>query len=143
MKYDEILITAAETVNVRGQNYGDVDFMFETAANLATLMIGKPITKYEITTVLEAVKLARRRVNPLMDDNYVDGINYTAFSGYFAKEAFIAPAQAPEAQPTVEDDIAAMAKRFAPIKKDTPNAQFDVKFDGSSTSVSVKPSEGY
>jgi hypothetical protein len=140
MRYDAILMTAAETVNSRGKNYGDVDFMFETAANLATLMTGKAFTKYEVTTILEAVKLARRRVNPLMDDNYIDGINYSAFSGYFAKEAFVA---ADTAQSTEEDDIAAMAKRFAPIKQEnTHDKNYQVSFDGTSTNVAVKSGNG-
>ena len=139
MRHDQFLMAAAETVNTRGQAYGDVDFMFETAAQIATLLIGKPITKYEVTSILESVKMARRRVNPLLDDNYVDGINYATFSGQFAKEAFIAPAGA---QPTVEDDIAAMAKRLAPIKQENANEKYQVSFDGNSTTVSVKSSDG-
>lgn len=137
MKHEDILMHCAVTVNERGKEYGDIEFMFETAAMIATLVLGRDVTKYEVTTILEAVKLARRRVNPLLDDNYIDGINYTSFSGQFAKEAFTAPESA---QPTVEDDIAAMAKRFAPIKKETSNAQYDVKFDGTNTVI--KPSEG-
>ena len=141
MNHKDILMHSAVVVNDRGEQYGNPEFLFEVAAQMATLITGKQLTKYDITSVLEAVKLARRRVNPLLDDNYVDNVNYTAFSAQFSGEAFTA-ADTP-AQTTEEDDIAAMAKRFAPIKKDTPNAQFDVKFDGSSTSVSVKPSEGY
>lgn len=137
MKHDDILMHCAVAVNERGKAYGDVNFMFETAAQIATLMTGREFTKYEVTTILEAVKMARRRVNPLLDDNYIDGINYASFSGQFAQEAFTAPNSA---QPTEEDDIAAMAKRFAPIKKETSNAQYTVQFDGSSTAV--KPSEG-
>lgn len=140
MRHDQILMAAAETVNSRGVGYGDVDFMFETAAQMATLLLGKPITKYEVTSILESVKLARRRVNPLLDDNYVDGINYATFSGQFAKEAFIAPEGA---QSTVEDDIVAMAKRFAPVKQENTNDKnYQVSFDGNSTSVSVKPGDG-
>jgi hypothetical protein len=137
MNHKDILMHCAVTVNERGQDYGDVNFMFETAAQMASLMTGETFTKYDITTVLEAVKMARRRVNPLLDDNYIDGINYASFSGQFAQEAFTAPNSA---QPTEEDDIAAMAKRFAPIKKETSNAQYTVQFDGSNTAV--KPSEG-
>ena len=138
MNHKDILMHSAVIVNERGQDYGDPEFLFEVAAQMATLITGKHLTKYDITSVLEAVKLARRRVNPLLDDNYVDNVNYTAFSAQFSGEAFTA---AMPAQPTEEDDIAAMAKRFAPIKKETSNAQYDVKFDGTNTTV--KPSEGY
>lgn len=70
----------------RGQDYGDPTFMFETAAKIASLILGKDFSPYDITTILEAVKLARRRVNPALDDNYVDQINYTSFSAAFAED---------------------------------------------------------
>ena len=139
MNHKDILMHSAVVVNERGQDYGDPDFLFEVAAQIATLITGRHHTKYDITSVLESVKLARRRVNPTLDDNYVDNVNYTAFSAQFASEAFTAGSPA---QPQEEDDgAAAMAQRLKPIKKDTSNAQYDVKFDGTNTVI--KPSEGY
>ena len=132
MDYKDILTRCAMTVNVRGVSYGNVDDMFSNAAQIASLITGRKFTKYEITTVMEAVKLARRRVNPLLDDNYIDGINYTSFSGQFAHEAYGGT------QTTKEDEeTAALAKRLAPLtKKDEINAKLSVNFDGSHTSVS-------
>jgi hypothetical protein len=138
MNHKDILMHSAVVVNDRGEKYGDPEFLFEVAAQMATLITGKHLTKYDITSVLESVKLARRRVNPTLDDNYIDNVNYTAFSAQFAGEAFTAGSPA---QPTEEDDVVAMAKRLAPIKKETSNAQYDVKFDGTNTTI--KPSEGY
>lgn len=111
MTYDDIISSAAATVGQRGKNYGGVTDMFEKVAHVAGLITGKTYSKYEITTILEAVKLVRRSVNPLVDDNYIDGINYMAFSALFAKEAFAAPALA---QPASEDDTPAGAKRKSP-----------------------------
>lgn len=134
MKHQDILSTSAAILNDRGAAYGNEDFMFSTAAQIATLLTGQQFNKYLITSVLEAVKLARRRVNPLLDDNYIDGVNYMAFSGQFAKEAFTAPNGVYDS----EDDIAAMAQRLAPIKKDTSNAQnLSVNFDGISTTAVI------
>jgi len=139
MNHKDILMHSAATVNERGEQYGSPEFLFEVAARMASLITGKELTKYDITSVLEAVKLARRRVNPMLDDNYIDNVNYTAFSAQFADEAFTAGYPA---QPEEEDDgAAAMAQRLKPIRKDTSNAQYDVKFDGTNTVI--KPSEGY
>jgi hypothetical protein len=90
----------------RGQDYGDPTFMFETAAKIASLILGKDLSPYDITTILEAVKLARRRVNPALDDNYVDQINYTSFSAAFVVNEF-------------RDTTAAAAKR----PQETSNAK--------------------
>ena len=113
MNSQDILRTAANIYNERGKQYGDVAFMFDTAAAMATLMTGREFSSYDITTVLEAVKLARRRVNPSNPENYIDGVNYMTFSGQFAK---LPPAPVP-APISIEDDIAQFAKKFAPVRE--------------------------
>jgi hypothetical protein len=134
MDHKDILTQCAMTVNVRNVSYGDVDDMFANAAQIASLITGRKFTKYEITTVMEAVKLARRRVNPLLDDNYIDSINYTSFSGQFAHEAYGGTHSTKE-----DEELVALAKRFSPqTKKDDVNAKLTVKFDGNHTAV-VQP----
>jgi hypothetical protein len=110
MNSQDILRNAASIYNERGKQYGDVAFMFDTAAAMATLMTGREFSAYDITTVLEAVKLARRRVNPANPENYIDGVNYMTFSAQFAKLP-----SAPIAASIVDDGIAEFAKKFAPI----------------------------
>ena len=110
MNSQDILRNAASIYNERGKQYGDVAFMFDTAAAIATLMTGREFSAYDITTVLEAVKLARRRVNPANPENYIDGVNYMTFSAQFAKLP-----SAPIAASIVDDGIAEFAKKFAPI----------------------------
>jgi len=118
MNSQDILRNAASIYNERGKQYGDVAFMFDTAAAMATLMTGREYSAYDITTVLEAVKLARRRVNPANPENYIDGVNYMTFSGQFAKLPS-APATFNTAVPNmplaaeVEDDIKEIAMKFA------------------------------
>lgn len=117
MNSQDILRTAANIYNERGKQYGDVAFMFDTAAAMATLMTGREFSSYDITTVLEAVKLARRRVNPSNPENYIDGVNYMTFSGQFAKLP-VAPAfSAPAAAEILDDGIAEFAKKFAPVRE--------------------------
>ena len=109
MNSQDILRNAAQIYNERGKQYGDIEFMFDTAAAMATLMTGREYSKYDITVILEAVKLARRRVNPANPENYVDGVNYMTFSGQFAKLP-VSPIS------IVDDGIAEFAKKFAPVQ---------------------------
>jgi hypothetical protein len=112
MNSQDILRNAASTYNERGKQYGDIAFMFDTVAALATLMTGREYNKYDVTVIMEALKLARRRVDPSNPENYIDGVNYMTFSGQFACH------ENPNRIPTIEDDIAEFAKKFAPVVKE-------------------------
>lgn len=127
MKHTDILYAAADTLNHRAEIYGDAEPLFGDVAALVTIALGKPFTKYDISVVMECMKLARRKVSPLLEDNYIDQVNYTAFSAQFAVEAFT---------PTPEEDTAAPATQLSP--KETLNAQnIDVHFDGVTTLVTA------
>ena len=141
MHHKEILTTCLTILNQRAQSYGNEDVLFEVASQIASLISGRDYSKYDISLVMEAVKLARRRFDPLLDDSYIDQINYTAFSAQFAKETFTrAAATIPE------EDTAAHATRPWPVTTETTNEQnIRVHFDGDSTSVVSlvpKPVEG-
>jgi hypothetical protein len=111
MNSQDILRTAASIYNERGKQYGDIEFMFDTAAAIATLMTGREYNKYDITVIMEALKLARRRVNPSNPENYIDGVNYMTFSAQFARAGVPTP-------PSIEEDIAEFAKKFAPVNRE-------------------------
>lgn len=140
MQHRDVLTKCMEILNDRAKTYGNEDNLFDTAAQLASIMSGMNYSKYDISLVMECVKLARRRHDPLLDDSYIDQINYTAFSAQFAKEAFTKATQ------ISEENIAAPATRPYPVTTETTNENpVRVHFDGVSTSVFgvvPKPSEG-
>ena len=121
MNSKDILYKAAEIFNERGQNYGDIESMFKDAATMASIVLGKEITEYDITTIFEMVKLRRRRENPRLADNYIDNVNYTAFSAQFALNG------------NDGDKSAALAQQ--PIEEVSNAQNIHVHFDGVSTSV--------
>jgi hypothetical protein len=88
MQHRDVLTTCVNTLADRAASYGNEDDLFNTAAQIASLLIGVNLSKYDISVVMESVKLARRRFDPLNEDSYVDQINYCAFSAQFAREAF-------------------------------------------------------
>ncbi len=126
MDHKDVLYKAAELLNVRGADYGDIESMFEDTAQLASIVLGKDIVAYDVTTILEMIKLRRRRSNPKLADNYIDNVNYTAFSAQFALndpegEKIAAVAPQPEVGESYAQDII-------------------VNFDGVSTTVIASPS---
>ena len=86
MNHKDILKECERILEERGGSYGGEDFLFNLIAQMATLITGRKHSKYDVSVVLECVKLARRRVNLGLDDNFIDQINYTAFSAQFAAE---------------------------------------------------------
>ena len=84
---------------------------FERAATIASTILGKQITIFDLAIIMTAIKLSRITSTQTLDDNYIDGINYLAFAGQFSTaEEQISVA--------LEEDIAAMARKFAPRRPD-------------------------
>lgn len=81
----------------------------ERAATIATTILGKQITVFDLAIIMTSIKLSRILSSQTLDDNYIDGINYLAFAGQFSTaEERVAVA--------LEEDIAAMARKYAPRK---------------------------
>lgn len=79
-----LLAEAGSLLAERGAAYGGIEDSFERAAAIASLKLNKPITAYDVATVLESVKDARKALNPTHRDSHIDGINYSAFRAAFA-----------------------------------------------------------
>jgi hypothetical protein len=82
----EMLTQAAELIQERGQNYGEIENNFQLIADLFSLRVGRPFHPYEACILLECVKDARMFATPMFVDNYLDGINYRAFAALFAED---------------------------------------------------------
>jgi hypothetical protein len=82
----EMLHRAADILQERGQTHGDFENNFQLIADLFSLRIGRDFHPYEVCILLECVKDARMFANPANVDNYLDGINYRAFSAMFAED---------------------------------------------------------
>lgn len=71
-------------------------------------MLDRVVTPYEIVLIHVATKMARMAANPTHADNYVDTINYMSFAAQFVDV---------KTSTAEQEEIAAFAKRFAPINK--------------------------
>jgi len=108
VNHKEALKTAVTVLNSRAQEYGGEEACFKRISDLATIVLNKPISEYDVAMILHCVKLGRLQEARQKDDNYVDGINYLAFASQFshAQNSVVT---------ALEDDIASMAKRYSPV----------------------------
>jgi hypothetical protein len=102
MEYREIMEKTIDIFHERASQYGDMQETLDRQARIATLILNKPITAYDVAMIQHACKLGRLPGDRGKLDSYVDGINYLAFAGMMATGK------------AIEDEIADLAKRFAP-----------------------------
>lgn len=80
----DILNSALTTISQRGNEYGDIRPNFVRAATIASCMLDKKLTAFDIAVVMMAIKMARLTHNREHEDSWVDLTAYTAFAGQFA-----------------------------------------------------------
>ena len=83
MKHTDLIKTALKTIEERGEQYGTVESNFSRISAIASAILNRQVTPYEIAMILHALKLARIGAAPEHADSYVDGISYLAFAGGF------------------------------------------------------------
>lgn len=84
MDHKELLISTARVIDERGREYGDMRETHDRIARIATDVLGKEISAYDVAIVHHATKLARIRKNPQHLDSYRDGNAYLAFGAELA-----------------------------------------------------------
>lgn len=80
----QILTTSIDIIGSRAEEYGDASQSFSRASTIASTMLDKTITAYDVSIVLMAVKMARIAQNKSHMDSYVDLAAYTAFAAQFS-----------------------------------------------------------
>ena len=82
----DILANTARVLKDRTEQYGDPAPAYQRAAAIASAILGKQLTHYDIVMVMHAVKLSRMMTKRNNLDHYEDAINYLAFASEFATE---------------------------------------------------------
>jgi hypothetical protein len=85
-----VLKHSARTLSERNTSYGDVTVFTTTLAKLWSVILGRPVTSWQVLLCLDALKTARILVNPAHFDSWVDKVGYSALG------AEVATAGAPE-----------------------------------------------
>ena len=116
MNHKEVLSSAVGILKDRAVQYGPEEDCFGRISQLASIVLNKPISPYDVAMILHCTKLGRLQENRTNPDNYVDGINYLAFASQFSTSE-------EQAKVALEEDIAAMARKFAPRRPDSETPQ--------------------
>jgi hypothetical protein len=87
MNHQDILSTAKATISQRGQEYGDALPSFVRAANIASAILDRKLTAFDISVVMMAVKMSRLSHQRTHEDSWVDLAAYVAFAAQFAGPA--------------------------------------------------------
>ena len=82
--HTDILLDATRTLKERTTQYGQPSDTYARAAVIASTVLQKSLTPYDIVMIMHAVKLSRIPSGHENLDNYKDGINYLAFAAEFA-----------------------------------------------------------
>lgn len=80
----DVLTTCATLIGERGKEYGEAKENFARIADIATIILSRPISEYDVAMVMVAVKLGRLHTSRSKLDSYTDAINYMAFGAEFA-----------------------------------------------------------
>lgn len=72
-------------------------------------MLNKHITLFDVAVIMHANNMAQISVTPAIDGPYVEGINNLALAAQFSRSE-------EQAAVALQEDIASMARKFAPVK---------------------------
>lgn len=83
----EVALEIARTLITgdRAQQYGPAQKNHQTIADLWTLFMGTDFDAAQAATMMALVKIARMKVNPKKEDNYIDAIGYLALAYEFVQ----------------------------------------------------------
>ena len=84
--HTDILMDTARVLRDRTEQYGNPATAYRHAAAIASAVLGKHLTHYDVVMVMHAVKLSRMVTGRGNLDHYEDAINYLAFAAEFATE---------------------------------------------------------
>ena len=79
----EILTEATRSIVDHNIDYGEPAKNYERASALASMILNKPITPYEIAMIKLAVKLSRIAETPDLRSSYIELIACASFAGEF------------------------------------------------------------
>ena len=80
MNHIKVIEASRNILTERGEKYGEMRKNFARIGLIASEILGKPVSGYDIAIIMHALKLSRINASPGEMDHYIDGINYLAFA---------------------------------------------------------------
>lgn len=86
MDHKDAIEKARNLLTPRGELYGSPRENFKRIADIASVILSRDVTEYDVAVILLSTKLGRIPNDPSYLDSYIDGINYLAFMAEFSKK---------------------------------------------------------
>lgn len=83
----QILSQSVAIIDNRAKDYGDVIESFSRASSIATTILQKNVSIYDVAIISAAIKLSRISNKNDHEDSYIDAINYLAFAAQFKSDS--------------------------------------------------------
>lgn len=117
MHYRDTLKQALDVMDERQKKYSTPEINFARIASLASILLNRNVTPYEVSIIQLCTKLGRHIETPTYEDNIVDGVNYLAFAGTFAGAHFDGRGEVRRAEIVrgMEDALLAELAKQAPV----------------------------
>ncbi len=86
MEHKTTLTEAARILTERAGDYGSPAECFTRIATVATQILGRKVSRYEVSVILAATKMGRAMESPRKTDTWIDAINYLSFCNEFVND---------------------------------------------------------
>jgi hypothetical protein len=95
MKYLDTMTSSVTSIREKDERFGPAEELFDRTAKLASIMLDKSLTPYDIVTVLRCMNDARKKYDTLGRDHYIENVNLEAFALQIATDAALQLAKKP------------------------------------------------
>jgi hypothetical protein len=123
---------AARLLGDRGDSYGDAGVSHQRAADIASILLNKKVSRFDIGIALLATKLSRLAHDPDHQDSAVDALNYLSFAYSWSQDRNkSSDTHENMVAASIEEGIAAaaIAQKFAPPKMRETNSATKPRVD--------------
>lgn len=118
MNHNDVLAQANNEIRASSQKYGDIMPGMVRAANIASAILDRKVTAFEITAMQMAVHLSRLAYDRTNPDSWVNLVAHTAYSAQFAgpHTSDFQKVVAAQVEADLQSEVAAMAAKLSSAK---------------------------
>jgi hypothetical protein len=86
MNHNDVLSAAISSIRDRGKDFGDIKTSFQKAAIIASAMLDKTITPYDVAVIANAMEMSRLSNNPTHQESWVASAAYIAIASQLSND---------------------------------------------------------
>lgn len=120
MNHADVIKQSATNINELTNRFGTRELVFDRAAKIASILLNKEITPYEVSMITMALNFGHLQENRADSYSYVSAVTNLAFAAQFASIEKVKPTPLPEKE--LMDGLENIVKNFSvPNPQPNPN----------------------